>query len=45
MYDEWIYIGEVKEGTDDTPYGIGIRVVNDGSTQQLNDNDSWRDDN
>ena len=26
-YDEWIYIGEVKEGTDDTPHGIGIQVI------------------
>ena len=39
-----IYIGEVKEGTDDTPHGIGIKVWF-GGTQQLNDKDSWRDDN
>ena len=32
----WIYIGEVKEGTDDTPHGIGIQVWRDGTTQQLN---------
>ena len=37
---EWIYIGEVKEGTDDTPHGIGIRVSNIGYTQQLYNNDS-----
>ena len=35
-YSSWFYIGEVKEGTDDTPHGIGIKVYNDGSTQQLN---------
>ena len=34
-YNEWIYIGEVKEGTDDTPHGIGIRVDKNGSTQHL----------
>ena len=33
----WIYVGEVKEGTDDIPHGIGIKVYYDGSTQQLND--------
>ena len=27
----------MKEGTDDTPHGIGIKVWNFGSTQQLND--------
>ena len=32
--DDWIYIGEVKEGTDDTPHGIGIRVCKYGYTQQ-----------
>ena len=31
-----IYIGEVKEGTDDTPHGIGIQVYDYGVTQQLN---------
>ena len=44
-YNEWIYIGEVKEGTDDTPHGIGIRVYSGWGTQQLNGQDSWRDDN
>ena len=34
-YNRWIYIGEVKEGTDDTPHGIGIRVDREGYTQQL----------
>ena len=34
--DDCIYIGEVKEGTDDTPHGIGIQVWWDGRTQQLN---------
>ena len=42
---DWIYIGEVKEGTDDTPHGSGIRVGIDGDTQQLSNKDSWRDDN
>ena len=32
----WIYIGEVKEGTDDTRHGIGIQVWWRGDTQQLN---------
>ena len=32
----WIYIGEVKEGTDDIPHGLGIQVNNSGNTQQLN---------
>ena len=45
MFDGWIYIGEVKEGTDDTPHGFGIRVLSTGDTQQLNDNDSWSDSN
>ena len=27
---DWIYIGEVKEGTDDTPHGIGIKVDSGG---------------
>ena len=35
--EDWIYIGEVKEGTDDTPHGIGIKVDRYGYTQQLND--------
>ena len=37
-YDRyWIYIGEVKEGTDDTPHGIGIKSkYSGGDTQQLN---------
>ena len=38
---DWIYIGEVKEGTDHIPHGIGIKVWSkDGSTQQLNNKDS-----
>ena len=37
---EWIYMGEVKEGTDDIPHGIGIKVFNDGYTQQFNNKDS-----
>ena len=32
----WIYIGELKEETDHTPHGIGIKVWYDGRTQQLN---------
>ena len=43
--NDWIYIGEVKEGTHDTPHGIGIQVWKSGHTQQLNNKDSWRDDN
>ena len=39
-YNNWIYIGEVKEGTDDTPHGIGIKVWSNGDTQQLNNKDS-----
>ena len=35
-FEEYIYIGEVKEGTDHIPHGIGIRVYSDGDTQQLN---------
>ena len=35
-YNDWIYIGEMKEGTDDTPHGIGIRVYGGGYTQQFN---------
>ena len=34
--NQWIYIGEVKEGTDHTRHGIGIRVLSIGDTQQLN---------
>ena len=41
-YNEWIYIGEVKEGTDDTEHGIGIKVCS-GGTQQFSNKDSWRD--
>ena len=33
--NKWIYIGEVKEGTHDTPHGIGIQVWFNGDTQQL----------
>ena len=43
--DIWIYIGEVKEGTDHIPHGIGIQVWRNGFTQQLNNNDSWWDGN
>ena len=25
-YNSWVYIGEMKEGTDDTPHSIGIKV-------------------
>ena len=32
---EWIYIGEVKEGTDHIPHGIGIKVLSNGDTHQL----------
>ena len=35
--NEWIYIGEVREGSYDIPHGIGIQVYDSGgSTQQLN---------
>ena len=34
--NDWIYIGEVKKGTNDTPHGIGIKVKKEGDTQQLN---------
>ena len=44
-YNNWIYIGEVKEGTDDTPHGIGIRVNSWGGTQQLSNKNNWIDDN
>ena len=37
--DRWIYIGEVKEGTDDVPHGIGIQVYSYGYTQQLDNKD------
>ena len=30
----WIYIGEVKEGTDDTPHGIGIKVYRLGDIKE-----------
>ena len=33
--NKWVYSGEVKEGTDDTPHGIGIQVWCSGGTQQL----------
>ena len=35
-YNDWVYIGEVKEGTDDTKHGIGIQVSKYGGTQQFN---------
>ena len=39
--DNWIYIGEVKEGTGNTSHGIGIRVEwSHGFTQQLNNKDN-----
>ena len=28
--NSWVYIGEVKEGTDDTPHGIGTKVRRSG---------------
>ena len=31
-YSDWIYIGKVKEGFDDIPHGVGIRVWNNGVT-------------
>ena len=34
IISNWIYIGEVKEGTDDTPHGIGIRVNEYGGSIQ-----------
>ena len=37
---EWIYVGEVKQGTDHIPHGIGIQVWSNGSTQQFNNKDS-----
>ena len=36
----WIYIGEVKEGADDTPHGIGIKVMNGGTIIQEG---NWND--
>ena len=38
-YGNWVYIGEVKEGTYDTPHGIGIRVWYGGSI----DEGYWKD--
>ena len=35
----WIYIGEVKEGTSHIPHGIGIQVDSYGDTQQFNNKD------
>ena len=32
---EWVYVGEVKQGTDHIPHGIGIKVWKKGDTQQL----------
>ena len=32
LFNSWIYIGEVKEGTDDTPHGISIQVNLTGYT-------------
>ena len=32
IHNKWIYIGEVKEGTDDIPHGIGIQVDSRGDT-------------
>ena len=31
---EWIYIGEVKEGTDHIPHGIGIKVLSNGDIEE-----------
>ena len=46
LYNNWIYIGEVKEGTDDTPHGIGIKVDGHyGVTHQLNNKVIRRDNN
>ena len=36
----WIYIGEVKAGTDRIPQGIGIQVYWNGDTQQLDNKDN-----
>ena len=33
-YNKWVYIGEVKEGTDDTPHGIGIKVYSGGGISE-----------
>ena len=38
--NRWIYIGEVEEGTDNIPHGIGIQVWSHGNTQQLSNKDS-----
>ena len=32
--NKWIYIGELKEGTDDTPHGIGIQVWKGGDIKE-----------
>ena len=37
--DNWIYIGEVKEGTDHILHGIGIRVDTDGNIKDGH----WKD--
>ena len=37
---EWIYIGEVKVGTDHIPHGIGIKVLSNGDTQQFSSKDN-----
>ena len=33
-YFSWIYIGEVEEGTDHTPHGIGIKVDRNRSIEE-----------
>ena len=38
----WIYIGEIKEGTNDIPHGTGIQVYKDGNTQKFDNKDSCR---
>ena len=38
--NKWIYIGEVKEGTNDTPHGIGIKVWSTGDIRE----GYWKDD-
>ena len=30
---KWIYIGQVKEGTNDIPHGVGIKLYRYGNTQ------------
>ena len=32
--NKWVYIEELKEGTDDTPHGIDIRVWYSGAIQE-----------